>query len=106
MKLRKIGQYDAGYGETSSGGTLKKAVVATAAAAAMVGGLTGCFPQTVSGDMEYQPPEYDGYMTVESVSGSDVSSEEELSLAGEVEYFPASSEDDALTLDGDVAYVP
>lgn len=106
MNLRKVECYDAGYGEASSNGTLKKAVAATAAAAVMVGGLTGCFPQSVSGNMEYQPPEYDGDIAVESVPESDPSSEEEWSIMGEEEYFPVASEEEALTLDGDVAYVP
>ena len=91
MKLRKVDVYDAGYG-----GTIKKAVAATAAAAAMVGGLTGCFKNSLSGDTEYRPTEYDGYMTVESVSDSDLPDESS----------SPSSDEEMFTLDGDVAYMP
>ena len=94
MKLRKTEAYDAGYGVTSQGGALKKAAIITAAAAAISGGLTGCL--SVAGNMEYNPPEYDGYMAVESVSGSDISGDSS----------SCSSEDEMITLDGDVAYVP
>ena len=96
MKLRKMEVYESGYGENPPSGGLKKAVIATAAAAAMAGGLTGCSLLSVSGDMEYIPSEYDGYMSVESVSDSDLSSEPSA----------CSSEDETITLDGDVAYVP
>ncbi|MBQ9902823.1 MAG: hypothetical protein IJM51_10645 [Clostridia bacterium] len=93
MKLHKVETYDAGYGENSQNATLIKAVVATAAAAAVMGGLTGCFGNSISGNMEYRPPEYDGYM---SVSDSDFSSDPSA----------CSSENEMFTLDGDVAYVP
>lgn len=86
MKLQKVESYDAGYSEAESGVALKKAVVATAAAVVMVGGLTGC-----AGLCQ---PQYDGYMSVESVSESDISSLDS-----------CSSEDEMFTLDGDVAYV-
>ncbi len=95
MKLHKVEKYDAGYGEISESGTVRKAVVAAAAAAAVVGGLTGCFQNSISGNMEYRPPEYDGYMVVEGVSDSDLASDPSA----------CSSEDGTLTLDGDVAYV-
>ena len=85
MKLQKIESYEAGYDESSSG-TLKKAVAVTAAAALMAGGLTGC-----AGLCE---PQYSGYMSVESVSESDLSPSD-----------ACSSEDEMFTLDGDVAYV-
>lgn len=84
MKLQKVESYEAGYDESSSG-TLKKAVAVTAAAAVIAGGLTGC-----AGLCE---PQYDGYMSVESVLESDLSSS-------------CSSEDEMFTLDGDVEYVP
>jgi len=92
MKLRKVEAYDAGYCGTDYIITLKKAAVVTAAAAAMVGGLTGCLRNSLAGDVEYNPPEYDGYMAVESVSESDLSGS-------------CSSESEMFTLDGDVAYV-
>ena len=85
MKLQKIESYEAGYDESSSG-TLKKAVALTAAAAVIAGGLTGC-----AGVCE---PQYDGYMSVESVSESDISPSD-----------ACSSEDEMFSLDGDVAYV-
>lgn len=87
LKLQKIESYDAGYGEASSDHSLKKAVAITAAAALMVGGLTGC-----AGLCE---PQYSGYMTVESVSESDISPSDS-----------CSSDEEMFTLDGDVAYVP
>ena len=96
MKLQKVETYDAGYGETSQSGTVRKAVAAAAAAAAVAGGLTGCFGNSISGEMEYRPPEYDGYMVVEGVSDSDLASNPSA----------CSSEDGMFTLDGDVAYVP
>lgn len=89
MKLQKVESYEAGYCGITSG-TVKKAIVVTAAAAAMAGGLTGCFRHSLSGDVEYNPPEYDGYMSVESVSDSDC----------------VSSDDEMIALDGDVAYIP
>ena len=92
MKPKKIESYDAGYSVSDA---VKKTVIATAAAAAMLGGLTGCFGNSISGDMEVQPPQYDGYMAVESVSESDI--------AGTPS---PSSEDEMFTLDGDVAYTP
>ena len=92
MKLQKIENYDTGY---SANETVKKAVIAAAAAAAMVGGLTGCFKHSLMGDTEYQPPQYDGYMSVESVSDSDLTGDSS----------SCSSDEEILTLDGDVAYV-
>lgn len=95
MRLHKVEAYDAGYGESIQRDTMKKAMVAVAASAAMIGGLTACFSHSISGDMEYRPTEYDGYMAVESVSDSDLSS-----------HPSCSSGEEMLTLDGDVAYVP
>jgi len=86
MKLQKVESYEAGYVEHSSG-TLRKAIVVTAAAAVIAGGLTGC-----AGLCE---PQYSGYMNVESVSESDLSPSD-----------ACSSDDEMFTLDGDVAYVP
>lgn len=94
MKPKKIESYDAGY---SVSGVLKKAAVA-ASAAALLGGITGC-GNSIMGDMEYQPPEYDGYMVVEGVSDSDISPNQSFSP-----YNSGSSEDEVFTLDGDVAY--
>lgn len=93
MKLRRVEAYDAGYCGTDNGVTLKKAVAVTAAAAAMLGGLTGCFRNSLAGDTEYYPQEYDGYMAVESVSETDISGN-------------CSSQKEMFTLDGDVVYVP
>ena len=90
MTPKRIDSYEAGY---SVSGAVKKAVVATAAATAMLGGLTGCFHNSISGNMEYRPPEYDGYMVVENVSDSDVSPSDS-----------CSSDDESFTLDGDVSY--
>ncbi len=98
MKLQKVEHYEPGYGEGTQSGSLRKAVIATAAAAAMVGGLTGCFDNSISGDMEYRPTQYDGYMVVEGVSDSDVS--------GSDRQGACSSDDETVTLDGDIAYVP
>ena len=96
MKLHKVEAYDAGYGESNQRDTLKKAVAAVAASAAMVGGLTGCFRNSILGDMEYQPPEYNGNMVIQGVSDSDISGNPSA----------CSSEDEMFTLDGDVDYFP
>lgn len=92
MKPKKMEVYEAGYGVS---GAVKKAVAATAAAAAMLGGLTGCFSNSLAGDTQYLPPDYDGNMTVENVSDSDIGSSD-----------ACSSDDETFTLDGDVAYFP
>lgn len=88
MKMQRVESYDAGYGEGSSG-NLKKVIAVSAAAAAMVGGLTGCL-----GIGDVCEPTYNGYMVVENVSDSDVSPSDS-----------CASKDESLTLDGDVAYV-
>ncbi len=87
MKLKKIESYEAGYG------IIKKAAAA-ASAVALLGGMTAC-RHSLSGDVEYNPQEYDGNMSVQVISDSDISSDEY-----------CSSENEIFTLEGDVAYLP
>lgn len=94
MKPKKVENYDAGY---PMSGVLKKTAVAVSAAA-LLGSLTGC-GNSIMGDMEYQPPEYDGYMVVEAVSDSDISSD-----TSDPHCHSVSSEEETLTLDGDIQY--
>ena len=91
MKLHRMEHYDAGYSDGSGiGCTLLKGIAATTAAAALLGGLTACGDNSLMGDVVY-----DGYMSVESVSDSDI--------AGTPS---PSSDEEMFTIDGDVAYVP
>lgn len=91
MKLNKVDHYEAGYGDGHpSGHPFLKGVAITAATAALLGGLTACGDNSLMGDVAY-----DGYMSVESVSDSDIACPSS-----------SSADDGMFTLDGDVDVVP
>ena len=100
MKQKKITAYDAGYSMES---VIKRTAIA-ASAVALLGGLTAC-RHSLMGDVEYNPNDYAGNMVVEAVSDSD-STSVSLSDASCTLDNPCSSEDEMVTLDGDVAYIP
>lgn len=85
MDKKKIETYDDGYSRSD---TVKRLTAATSALL-LCGSLTACRhnvtppPDSVMGDMVYYPPVSDS-----DVSQSDLSSEDELSIMGEEQYFP------------------
>lgn len=87
MEKRKTEVYDDGY----SGSDIVKRLTAAASALLLCGSLSACHrdkpDKGIMGDMVYYPPVSDS-----DVSPSDVSSDDELSLMGEEQYYPV--EDD------------
>lgn len=99
MKLKKVEQYSAGYSKES----LLKKCAAGALGAALLGTLAGCAgtnPDPYDGGMTCEPEEPTGtYVSESDRSGG------QLPYEGKV-VTPPEDDEEAYSLDGDVAYVP
>ena len=98
MEKRKIEAYDDGYSRSD----VVKRLTAAASALLLCGSLTACHrvrpepDDSVMGDMLYIP----------DVSESDISSEDELSVMGEEQYFPVEDDISSESYMGDMTVAP